>query len=37
MNEIGPHKAWAERIIMRSEAYGVIDNESSYFELFGVK
>lgn len=36
MNEVGPHKAWAERIIHRAEAYGVIENEASYFELFGV-
>jgi len=35
MNEIGPHKAWAERISMRAKAYGVIENEASYFELFG--
>ena len=37
MNEIGPHKAWAQRIIMRSEAYGVIEHDGSYIELFGVK
>ncbi|MBO7628507.1 MAG: HpcH/HpaI aldolase/citrate lyase family protein, partial [Bacteroidales bacterium] len=36
MNEIGPHKAWAERIMMRAEAYGVIENEASYIDLFGV-
>ena len=36
MNEIGPHRAWAERITMRAMAYGVIENEASYFELFGV-
>ena len=36
MNEIGPHRRWAEKIIMRSRAYGVIENENSYFELFGV-
>lgn len=36
MNEIGPHKAWAQRIMMRSEAYGVIENDGSYIELFGV-
>ena len=35
MNEIGPHKMWAERLIMRSRAYGVIDNESDYLKLFG--
>lgn len=36
MNEIGPHKNWAQRIMMRSEAYGVIENDASYIELFGV-
>lgn len=35
MNEIGPHKAWAQRIMMRSEAYGVIEHDGSYIELFG--
>ncbi len=35
MNEIGPHKAWAERIIRRADAYGVIENETEYFDLFG--
>lgn len=36
MNEIGPHKAWAQRIMMRSKAYGVIEHDGSYIELFGV-
>lgn len=36
MNEIGPHKAWAERISMRAAAYGVIENDASYIGLFGV-
>ena len=36
MNEIGPHKAWAQRIMMRSEAYGVIEPDGRYIELFGV-
>ena len=36
MNEIGPHKNWAQRIMMRAEAYGVIENDASYIELFGV-
>jgi len=35
MNEIGPHHCWAEKITMRARAYGVIENEASYFELFG--
>jgi len=37
MNEIGPHKNWAQRILMRAEAYGVIENDGSYLELFGVR
>lgn len=36
MNEIGPHKNWAQRILMRAEAYGVIEHDGSYVELFGV-
>ena len=35
MNEIGPHRRWAERIISRAKAYGVIDNALGYLELFG--
>ena len=35
MNEIGPHKNWAEKIMMRAQAYGVIENDASYIELFG--
>ena len=35
MNEIGPHQRWAEKILWRAEVYGVIENQSSYFELFG--
>ena len=34
MNEIGPHKCWAEKILMRAKAYGVIRDESCYTELF---
>lgn len=36
MNEIGPHRRWAERVYMRAQAYGVIENDASYIELFGV-
>lgn len=36
MNEIGPHRCWAEKILMRAKAYGVIENESNYRELFEV-
>ncbi|MCQ2194731.1 MAG: HpcH/HpaI aldolase/citrate lyase family protein [Paludibacteraceae bacterium] len=35
MNEIGPHKRWAEKISMRAKAYGVIENDACYLELFG--
>ncbi len=35
MNEIGPHHLWAERLVARAEAYGVIENKHSYLELFG--
>jgi len=34
MNEIGPHKRWAEKIYMRAQAYGVIENDASYLDLF---
>lgn len=35
MNEIRPHTNWAMKIISRAKAYGVIENERSYVELFG--
>lgn len=34
MNEIGPHRCWAEKILMRAKAYGVIQDESCYTSLF---
>lgn len=34
MNEIGPHRLWAERLIARADAYGVIENKQSYLALF---
>jgi len=34
MNEIGPHRCWAEKVLMRAKAYGVIENESCYVDLF---
>ena len=34
MNEIGPHRCWAEKIVMRAKAYGVIEDESRYPTLF---
>ncbi|MBQ1553827.1 MAG: HpcH/HpaI aldolase/citrate lyase family protein [Clostridia bacterium] len=36
MNEIGPHRCWAEKILMRAKAYGVIADESKYTDLFEV-
>lgn len=37
MNEIGPHKNWAEKLYYRAQAYGVVENETSYLELFNPK
>lgn len=37
MNEIGPHRNWAEKLYYRALAYGVVENESSYLELFNSK
>ncbi len=34
MNEVKPHTNWAYKISMRARAYGVIENESSYIDLF---
>ena len=36
MNEIGPHRCWAEKILMRAKAYGVIESEADYVRLFEV-
>ena len=36
MNEANPHKAWAERIIAKGRAYGVIESEADYLSLFEV-
>lgn len=36
MNEIGPHRCWAEKIVMRAKAYGVIKDEASYAKLFTI-
>ncbi len=33
MNEIGPHRRWAEKIAKRAEVYGVIKNEDSVLSL----
>lgn len=37
MNEIKPHTHWAQKVCMRAKAYGVIENERSYIELFSVR
>jgi len=34
MNEINPHRFWAKKVLKRAEAYGVIEDERSYFSLF---
>ena len=34
MNEIGPHKSWAEKIVARGDVYGVIEEEMDYVKLF---
>ena len=34
MNEIGPHRCWAQKILMRGKAYGVIRSEKDYLSLF---
>ena len=36
MNEIRPHTNWATKIMMRAQAYGVIESEKDYVALFGV-
>ena len=33
MNEIGPHRRWAEKIAKRADIYGVIKNEDSVLSL----
>ena len=34
MNEVGPHRNWAEKMLFRAKAYGVVENQSSYIDLF---
>ncbi len=36
MNEIKPHTNWALKVLLRSKAYGVVENEKSYIKLFSV-
>lgn len=33
MNEIGPHRRWAEKIVARAKVYGVVKNEDSVLKL----
>jgi citrate lyase beta subunit len=33
MNEINPHKSWANKIINRAKAFGVVEDEASYIQL----
>lgn len=35
MNEIGPHRRWATKVVYRAKAYGVIEDEASYLHLLG--
>ncbi len=37
MNEVKPHTNWARKLYMRSRAFGVIENESNYHELFSIE
>lgn len=36
MNEVKPHTNWAKKVHMRARAFGVVENEKSYFELFSI-
>jgi citrate lyase beta subunit len=36
MNEIKPHTNWANKVVNRARAFGVIENEGAYVELFAV-
>ncbi|WP_353894444.1 HpcH/HpaI aldolase/citrate lyase family protein [Proteinivorax hydrogeniformans] len=36
MNEINPHRYWAEKTYAKAQAYGVIEDNSSYAKLFMV-
>ncbi len=37
MNEIKPHTNWARHVYMKARAFGVVENETSYVELFSVE
>lgn len=34
MNEVGPHTSWASRLVCRAQAYGVLNTERDYMQLF---
>lgn len=34
MNEANPHRNWANRVALQAKAYGVIENECEYMQLF---
>lgn len=36
MNEINPHRSWAQKIAYKAKAYGVIENDAAYQELFSI-
>ena len=33
MNEVRPHRAWAERVLLRAEVFGVAREDVSFAEL----
>lgn len=35
MNEVKPHTNWANKVMMRARAFGVIENENNYLLLIG--
>ncbi len=35
MNEVKPHRAWAERTLLRAEAFGVANEDIGFVELLG--
>ena len=35
MNEIEPHRNWAQKLVYRAEAYGVINNQAEFLTLIG--
>lgn len=36
MNEVRPHTNWAKKVYMRARAFGVIQNENAFIQLFAV-